>query len=462
MSLKSANKIDVNQYELEVAVDEETFKAAVDKAFKKNVKRMSVPGFRKGHAPRGIIEKMYGEGVFYEDAMNDVYPVAYQEAVKEAGITPVDQAEVEIENVDKTGFTFKAKVTVKPEVEVKDYKGIKVEKNVYTVTDEEVEDEVKRMLERNARVITVEGRAAADGDIVTLDFDGYVDDKAFEGGKAENFDLTLGSHQFIDGFEEQVVGHNVGDEFDIEVKFPEEYHAEELKGKPAVFKIKIHEIKAKELPEADDEFAKDVSEFDTLAELKEDIRKKQQAAKDEKADTELENSLVETLIEGMTAEIPQVMFERRIDQMIQDFDYRLQSQGMNLQTYMQYTGMEDMAAFRKTFAEQAERQVKIRLALEKIKELENLVATQEEIDAELEKMAKQYDMDLEKIKAIVPTEDIAEDLAVNKAIDFVRDNAVITEKKEAKKAAKKPAAKKTTKKAADKAEEPADAEEKAE
>lgn len=274
MSLKSANKIDVNQYELEVAVDEETFKAAVDKAFKKNVKRMSVPGFRKGHAPRGIIEKMYGEGVFYEDAMNDVYPVAYQEAVKEAGITPVDQAEVEIENVDKTGFTFKAKVTVKPEVEVKDYKGIKVEKNVYTVTDEEVEDEVKRMLERNARVITVEGRAAADGDIVTLDFDGYVDDKAFEGGKAENFDLTLGSHQFIDGFEEQVVGHNVGDEFDIEVKFPEEYHAEELKGKPAVFKIKIHEIKAKELPEADDEFAKDVSEFDTLAELKEDIRKK--------------------------------------------------------------------------------------------------------------------------------------------------------------------------------------------
>ena len=442
MSLTSSNKIEANKYELVVKVDAATFETGLEKAYRKNVKKISVPGFRKGKAPRKMVEKLYGEEVFFEDAVNELYGAALDEAVKEAGLTLVDRPDVSVDEVSKAdGFSFKATCTVKPEVEVKDYKGIKAEKTVKTVTDAEVDAEIEKLRDRNGRIITVEDRAAQDGDNVDIDFEGFVDDKAFEGGKAEHYSLTLGSGQFIPGFEEQIVGHNTGDAFDVNVSFPEEYHAEELKGKPAVFKVKLHEIKAKELPEVDDEFAKDVSEFDTLEELKADIRKKLEEANEKHAEEEVENQLIDTVIANMTAEIPEVMFEHRVDDSIRDFEYRLQMQGMNLETYLQYTGME-LASFRKTFREQAEKQVKIRLALEKIVELEKIEPNDEKIEEEYKKLAENYGMELEKVKSLLPQADLAKDLAVNMAIDLIKESAEISEKAAKKPAAKKPAAKK--------------------
>ena len=449
MSLTSAKQVETNKYELEIAVDGDTFNAAVDQAFRKNGKKMQVPGFRKGKAPRSIIEKMYGEGIFYEDAINSVYPDAYESAVKEAKIEPVDRADVEVLEVGKDGFTFKATVTVKPEVEVENYKGIEATKKIVNVSEEEVDSEIERLRERNGRMVNVEDRAAQNGDNTIIDFEGFVDDVAFEGGKGENYPLTLGSNQFIPGFEDQIVGHNVGDEFDVNVTFPEEYHVADLAGKPAVFKVKLHEIKMRELPEVDDEFAKDVSEFDTVAELRDDLKAKLLEAKQTAAQNDLENQLIDVVISNMKAEIPQVMIEHRIDEMVRDFDYRLQSQGMNLQTYLQYTGME-MDSFRKTFAEQAERQVKVRVALEKIVELEKIEVEQEAADAEMQKLAEQYQIDLDKVKMIIPEEEIKKDLAVNKAIDMIRDTAKVTEvadEPEKEKTEKKAPAKKSTRKA---------------
>lgn len=449
MSLTSAKQVETNKYELEIAVDGDTFNAAVDQAFRKNGKKMQVPGFRKGKAPRSIIEKMYGEGIFYEDAINSVYPDAYESAVKEAKIEPVDRADVEVLEVGKDGFTFKATVTVKPEVEVENYKGIEATKKIVNVSDEEVDSEIERLRERNGRMVNVEDRTAQDGDNTIIDFEGFVDDVAFDGGKGENYPLTLGSNQFIPGFEDQIVGHNVGDEFDVNVTFPEEYHVADLAGKPAVFKVKLHEIKMRELPEVDDEFAKDVSEFDTVAELRDDLKAKLLEAKQTAAQNDLESQLIDVVISNMKAEIPQVMIEHRIDEMVRDFDYRLQSQGMNLQTYLQYTGME-MDSFRKTFAEQSERQVKVRLALEKIVELENIEVEQEAADAEMQKLAEQYQIDLDKVKMIIPEEEIKKDLAVNKAIDMIRDTAKVTEvadEPEKEKTEKKAPAKKSTRKA---------------
>ncbi|HEX2939075.1 MAG TPA: trigger factor, partial [Ruminiclostridium sp.] len=309
MGLNSSNKIETNKYELEISVDKDKFAEAVDKAFKANGKRINVPGFRKGKAPRSVVEKLYGEGVFYEDAVNSLYPEAYEAAVKEAGIEPVDRADIEVVKLDKDGFTFKAKVTVKPEVEVGDYKGLKAVKKVYTVTDGDVDHELFHVRERNARIISVEDRAAQKGDITVIDFEGFLDGVPFEGGKAEKHELELGSGSFIPGFEDQVVGHNVGDEFDINVTFPEKYQSEQLAGKPVVFKIKLHEIKARELPELDDEFAKDVSEFDTLDEYKADIKKHIQEAKDRKSTNDVDDALIDQIVEGMKAEIPEVMFE---------------------------------------------------------------------------------------------------------------------------------------------------------
>ena len=454
MSLTSCEKTKTNTYELVVSVGAEEFQGAIEKAYRKNVSKISIPGFRKGKAPKAMIEKMYGEGVFYEDAINMLYPDAYEQAVKEAGIEPVAAPSIEVQDADKTtGFTFKAEVTVKPEVEVENYKGIAVTKTVRPVTDEEIDHELSHLQERNARVIDVEDRPAQDGDQTVIDFEGFVDGVAFEGGKGEKFPLTLGSGQFIPGFEEQIVGKKIGDEFDVTVTFPEDYHAEELKGKEAVFKVKLHEIKTRELPELDDEFAKDVSEFDTLAEYKEDLRKKLQASHDEQSDREVESALIDGILAGMKVELPQAMIDNRVDEMLQDFAYRLQSQGLDVKTYMQYTGM-DMDAMRKTYAEPAERQVKVRLALEKIAQLENLAATQEELDAEYKKLADSYQMEEDKIKAVIAAEDLEKDICVNKAIALVRENAVITEAQPEekaepkKKAAKKPAAKKTTKKAA--------------
>jgi trigger factor len=426
MSLNHSNKVDTNKYELEISVDKDTFEAAVAKAFKKNATRINVPGFRKGKAPRRMIEQYYGEGVFYEDAVNALYPVEYEAAVKEAGIEPVDQAEIEVQSVDKDGLKFKAKVTVKPEVEIGEYKGLKAVKKIYTVTDAEVEHELSHVRERNARIITVEDRPAQKGDITVIDFEGLLDGVAFEGGKAEKQDLELGSGSFIPGFEEQIEGHNVGDEFEINVTFPEKYQSEQLAGKSVVFKIKIHEIKTREMPELDDEFAKDVSEFDTLEEYKNDIKKHIQESKDHKSTNDVDDTLINQVINGMKVEVPEVMFEHSVDNMVNDFDYRLQMQGMDVKTYLQYTGME-MEAFRKTFREQAERQVKIRLALEKIAEVENFEVTAEDLDAEFKKIAEHYKVEVDKIKTAVKEEDIKKDIRVNKAVDFIHSEAVITE-----------------------------------
>ncbi|MEM1483367.1 trigger factor [Oscillospiraceae bacterium PP1C4] len=415
--------------ELEISVGAEEFGKAVDAAFKKNAAKMQIPGFRRGKAPRKMIEKMYGEGVFYEEAVNNTFPAAYQAAVEEKDIEPVDRADIEVMEVSKEGYSFKATVTVKPEVSLEGYKGLEVEKKLHTVTDEEIDAELNRQREQNARVIAVEGRAAQNGDTATIDFEGFVDGTPFEGGKGENYPLVLGSNSFIPGFEEQVAGHNAGDEFDVTVTFPEDYHAEELKGKATVFKCKIHELKTKELPELDDEFAKDVSEFDTLDELRADIGKKAQARKDEQSDTDVENQLMDAIAAKMVAEIPECMYDSRVDEMVRDFEYRLQSQGMNLQTYLQYTGME-LDSFRKTFRAQAEAQVKTRLALEKIVAIEKIEATQEDLDKEYEKLAKSYGMELDKVKSIVPVKDVSIGLAMNKALDLVRDSAVVKEVQE--------------------------------
>ena len=428
MSLVESKNVATNKYELTIKVDADTFKAAIDKVYRKNAKSIQVPGFRKGKAPRAMVEKMYGEAVFFEDAVNDLYPEAVANAVEEAKLEIVARPDVEVTEVSKEeGVTIVATCIVKPEVSVKDYKGIEVERAEEAVTDEMIDNKLASMQQRNARMIDVEGRAAKNGDTVVFDFEGFVDDKAFDGGKAEKFSLTLGSGQFIPGFEEQIEGKEIGEEFDVNVTFPEDYHAEELKGKPAVFKCKLHEIKEKELPALDDEFAKDVSEFDTLEELKNDLKAKEVAAAKQAADDAVENKLVDAVIANMEAEIPEQMYENRVDSMVQDFDYRLQSQGMNLETYLKYTGM-DMDAFRKTFRPQAEKQVQIRLALEKIVELEALDATEEELDAEFAKMAENYKMDVEQIKKYVPAEQLKQDLLVNKAIDLVKNTAVVTEK----------------------------------
>ncbi len=459
MTLVSTNKTDKNTVQLEIKVGAEEFKPAVDRAYRKNAPKITVPGFRPGKAPRGMIEKTYG-GFFMEEAVNELFPAAYESAVEEAAIEPVDKAEIEVKEVGEDGFTFVATVTVKPQVSISSYKGIKGSKKTASVKDEEVERTLKSLQERGARQITVEDRAAQLGDTATIDFEGFVDGEAFAGGKGEGFDLVLGSGQFIPGFEDQVVGHNVGEEFDVNVTFPEEYHAEELKGKAAVFKVKLHELKVKELPELDDEFAKDVSEFDTLAELKADIQAKLLERSQKQCDDEFENELVTGVIANMEADIPECMIERRIDEMVQDFGYRLQSQGLNLETYLKYTGSE-LESFRKTFREQAERHVRIRLALEEITKLENLTASEEEIEKEYARLAEMYGIEVAKVKEFIPTKDVAMDVAVNKAIDLIKENAEVTLVAGEEPAAQEPAAeekpkkkttRKTTKKAAAEAE----------
>ena len=424
MSLVSKNNVATNKYELEIHVPADEFEKACQNAYLKRVKKIEVPGFRKGKAPRKTIEKLYGQGIFFEDAINAVYPIALEAAVEEAGLELVARPMVDVTDVSKEdGFKFKATCIVKPEVSVKNYKGIKVSKEVKEVTDEDINQEIDRLRNRNARTISVSDRAAQNDDIVVIDFDGSVDGVPFDGGKAEKFELTLGSGQFIPGFEDQIVGHNVGDEFDVNVTFPEDYHAEELKGKDSVFKVKIHEINAKELPDADDEFAKDVSEFDTLAEMKDDIKKKLTEQNEKAATTEFENKLIDEVIANMEGEIPEEMYENRINEMIRDFDYRLRSQGMDVNVYLQYTGM-DMDAFRLTFKEQAEKQVKIRLALEKVVELEKIETTDEDLDKEYQRIADSYNMDLDKVKNMLPAADLLADVAVNKAVDLIKDSAV--------------------------------------
>lgn len=425
MSLKTTNKVDTNTYELEIEIGADEFEAAVEKAYQKGRKKIQVPGFRIGKAPRKMIEKVYGEGVFFEDAVNSLYPEAVGAAVEEAKLDLVDRPDVEIIDVSKeNGVKIKAVCTTKPEIEVSNYKGIEVTRTVNTVSDEAVNAEIDKLRQKGVRIYSVEDRAAKLGDDVIIDFDGYVDGVAFAGGKAEGFALSLGSGQFIPGFEEQVAGHNINEEFDITVTFPEDYQAEELKGKETIFKIKLHEIKAKELPELDDEFVKDTSDFNTVAELVADTRANLEKAEESKADSDVENKIVDAVIANMTGEIPQVMFDRRVDEMVSEFEHRLSHQGMNLEVYLQYTGME-MDSFRKTFEEQGENQVKLRLALEKIVELEKIEITDEESDAEFAKLAEQYQLEVEKVKAYIDEKDLKKDIAVGKAVDFVKAQAII-------------------------------------
>ena len=427
MSLKNVNKPETNVVEIEFTSDKAAFDAACDKAYKKNVGSISVPGFRKGKAPKHIIEKMYGKGVFYDEALNEIVNPAFADAIKDQDFKMVSQPEFDVVSIDDDGVTFKAKFYVKPEVEITDYIGIPVTKTVREASDEDADNEISDTQKRNSRQVEVTDRAAQDGDIVVIDFDGYVDNKPFEGGKAEKYNLTLGSGQFIPGFEEQIVGKNIGDEFDVNVTFPAEYHAAELAGKPAVFKIKLHEIKFNELPALDDEFAKDVSEFDTFAEYKADVKAKIQDRYNKQADGEVEEQLINALIEKLKAEIPEPMYVAETENFVRDFDGRLRMQGLDLKTYFKYTGL-DLDALRKQMRPQAERQVKTRLALEKIVELEGIKPTDEEIAAEYDRIAKAYNMELDKVKEMVDEAAIAEDVAVKKAVDLVKEKAVVTEK----------------------------------
>ncbi|AMA53347.1 MULTISPECIES: trigger factor [Bacillus] len=413
-----------NEGVLTVEVDAETFKTALDDAFKKVVKQVSIPGFRKGKIPRGLFEQRFGVEALYQDALDILLPVEYPKAVEEAGIEPVDRPEIDVEKIEKgESLIFTAKVTVKPEVKLGDYKGLGIEKDDTAVTDEDVQNELKALQERQAELVVKEEGAVEEGNTVVLDFEGFVDGEAFEGGKAENYSLEVGSGSFIPGFEDQLVGLEAGAEKDVEVTFPEEYHAEELAGKPAVFKVKIHEIKAKELPELDDEFAKDIDEeVETLAELTEKTKKRLEEAKENEADAKLREELVLKASENAEIDVPQAMVDTELDRMLKEFEQRLQMQGMNLELYTQFSG-QDEAALKEQMKEDAEKRVKSNLTLEAIAKAENLEVSDEEVDAELSKMAEAYNMPVENIKqAIGSTDAMKEDLKVRKAIDFLVEN----------------------------------------
>ncbi|WGD93913.1 trigger factor [Bacillus subtilis] len=413
-----------NEGVLTVEVDAETFKTALDDAFKKVVKQVSIPGFRKGKIPRGLFEQRFGVEALYQDALDILLPVEYPKAVEEAGIEPVDRPEIDVEKIEKgESLIFTAKVTVKPEVKLGEYKGLGIEKDDTTVTDEDVQNELKALQERQAELVVKEEGAVEEGNTVVLDFEGFVDGEAFEGGKAENYSLEVGSGSFIPGFEDQLVGLEAGAEKDVEVTFPEEYHAEELAGKPAVFKVKIHEIKAKELPELDDEFAKDIDEeVETLAELTEKTKKRLEEAKENEADAKLREELVLKASENAEIDVPQAMVDTELDRMLKEFEQRLQMQGMNLELYTQFSG-QDEAALKEQMKEDAEKRVKSNLTLEAIAKAENLEVSDKEVEAELTKMAEAYNMPVENIKqAIGSTDAMKEDLKVRKAIDFLVEN----------------------------------------
>ncbi|MBE6706140.1 MAG: trigger factor [Ruminococcaceae bacterium] len=427
MSLTKSELIEKNKYELQFSVDKATFDAAVDKVYRKQVKSITVPGFRKGKAPKSIIEKMYGKGVFYEDAINDLIPAAYTDALAESKLDVVSQPEFDVVSIDDNGLLLSAKVYVKPDVEIKDYVGIEVEKEVVAVTDEDVNKEIEIVRERNSREIEVTDRAAEMGDTAVIDFEGFCDGVAFEGGKGTDYALKLGSGSFIPGFEEQVAGKNIDEEFDVNVTFPAEYHAADLAGKEAVFKVKIHSITKVELPELDDDFAKDVSEFDTFDEYKADLKAKIEKRHETSADNAVEEKLVEALIEKLDADIPEAMFVAETENFVRDYDNRLRSQGLDLNTYFKYTGLT-LDTLRTQMRPQAERQVKARLALEKIAALEKLEATEEDINGEYENIANAYGVELEQVKASIDSEAIAADMKVKKAMDLVKEKAVIKTK----------------------------------
>ncbi len=427
MSLKNVSTPETNVRELEISIEKANFDAAVAKAYKKKVGSIAVPGFRKGKAPKSVIEKMYGPDFFYNDALNEILPEVYEEALKESGLEPISQPEFDFGSFEADEIIVKAKFYVKPEVAVSDYFGFELEKTLTPVKDEDVDAEIERRRRANARMVEVTDRAAQNGDTVTIDYCGSIDGVEFAGGKDEGHKLKLGSGSFIPGFEAQIEGHNVDDAFDVNVTFPEEYHAEDLKGKAAVFACKLHKIEFEELPELDDEFAKDVSEFDTLDEYKADVKAKLTERSNNIANNLLEEKLVDALLAKTTVEIPPVMIENEVYSELRSFETRLMQQGMNLDIYMQYTGttIEDL---KEQARPQAERQVKTRLALEKIAELENITVTDEEIEAEYASLAESSGLEVAKVKEQLLKEDVHYHLTLKKALDMLREKAVITEK----------------------------------
>ncbi|MGN1131650.1 MAG: trigger factor [Ruminococcus sp.] len=428
MSLKNSTKTKENTYEVEVSVDAETFAKACNKAYKKQVKNINVPGFRKGKAPKSIIEKMYGEGVFYEDAMQDCYPEALDAAAKEAELNVIAVDSLEAIDASKDGFTFKATVITYPVIDINDYKGITVTKKSTRVTKKLIDEEIEKVRDRNSRMVTVEDGEVVDGDMVVIDFEGMKDGEPFEGGKAENYNLKIGSGNFIPGFEEQIIGHKTGEEFTISVKFPEDYQAEELKGADAEFKINLHEIKRKELPELDDEFVKDVSDKETLDEYKEEVKETVKKRLEEEQKKDIEDQVITKLCDSVEGEIPEQMYDNAVNEMIQEFDMRLRSQGMDFNTYMKYMGATP-DTIKEMYRPDAERRVKLRLALEKIAEKENFEITSEELDAEYNRLAEQYKMDVEEVKKAINDESLSADLKTQKAMDFAVDNTKTESKK---------------------------------
>ena len=425
MILKNSENTAVNQTTLTINVEKAEFEAAIEKSYRKNAGKFRIQGFRPGKAPRKIIERMYGPAAFYEDAVNMAFPDAYKAAIEEAGITPVDQAEVELVDLNEDGFTFTAKVTTKPVATLGEYKGLSAEYELLPVTEEDIARELKVRQNRQSQVETVE-RAAQEGDTVVLDFEGFVDGVAFDGGKGEKHELKLGSGQFIPGFEDQLVGISAGEAKDVVVTFPENYGAADLAGKEATFKCLVHEVKETVVPELDDEFAKDVSEFDTLDELKNDIKGKLEKAKENNANAEFENRLIDALIDITEVEIPQCMIEQQIDRLVEDFDYRFRAQGATIETYLKMTG-SSIEEFRANFADRALRQVKTTLALEAVVKAENIEVTAEEIEAEYAKITATAGVDAEQVREYMPAEAVKEDIAKEKAINVIKENAVKTE-----------------------------------
>ena len=454
MKLTGVEKQEKSMVTLSVTVEKEEFEKACEKAYRQNVKKINVPGFRKGKAPRKMIEKMYGPEIFHEDAMNICYPEAYESALKESGVDAVGYPHLTDYAVEDGAFMFKAQVAVYPEMTLKEYKGLKAEKAEAVVTDAEVETEIEHMADRNARLVTVE-RPVQDGDVVLFDFDGYEGGKQFDGGKAENYSLKIGSGMFIPGFEEQLIGRKAGEECEVNVTFPEDYHAKELAGKPAVFKCKLHEVKESQKPEIDDEFAKDVSEFDTLAELKSDLKAKMVESQQKQVENAYEEALMDKLIEGLEGEIPEDMFERQLDRIVEDFGYKMQMQGIDLGTYLKMNNMEPVA-FRRLFREQAERQVKVRLALEAVAKEEKVEIAADELEAEYKRLAEQYSMPVERVHELIAEKDLTADLQTQKALDIIKASAKPVapkagedEEKTDKKTAKRPAKKTAVKDKAD-------------
>ena len=430
MNIKSNEKKENSTYELVIEVGADQFQAAIDKVYARQKNRINVPGFRKGKAPRKMVEKMYGAEIFFDDAISMAYPDAYEAALKETGIKPVAYPQLEVLEASADGFSFKAVITVKPEASIKDYKGLQVAKPEVKVSAADIKGELKPYIDRASRLVSVE-RKAKKGDTTVIDFEGFKDGEPFQGGKGENYSLELGSGSFVPGFEEQVIGMKAGDEKDIDITFPENY-TPELAGTAVVFKVKVHEVKEKQEPEVDDEFAKDVSEFDTLDEFKKDLGEKLKARRQEQADRDFETAVIDALIEKLECEVPETMVDYRADKMVEDYANRIQSQGISFENYLQMMGMtvDDIRAQSKTAAD---RSVRSDLALEAVAAAEGIEVADAEVDEEIAKLAEQYQMEVDKVRELLNAEDIRMDLTIRKALDLVKD------------AVKKPARKKKAK-----------------